>query len=84
LRGAQGKAERSARLFGAAEGLLKTIRTTVYNYYTPNLSRYEHTICARRSRLGESAIEEARERRREMNFEQVVHERMIFESKTAS
>jgi predicted ATPase len=70
--GAQGKAERSARLFGAAEGLLEVLGAPVYTYYKPDPSLYERTVYATRSRLGEAAFGEARERGREMDFEQAV------------
>ena len=61
----------SARLFGADEGLLEAVRAAVYNYYQPDRSLYERTVSAARSRLG-AAFEEARERGREMTFEQAV------------
>ena len=70
--GAQGKAERSARLFGAAEGLLEVLGAPVYTYYKPDPSLYERTVHATRSRLGEAAFEEARERGRAMTSEQAV------------
>jgi non-specific serine/threonine protein kinase len=70
--GAQGNGERSARLFGAAEGLLEVLGAPVYTYYTPDPSLCERTVSATRSRLGHLAFEEARERGREMDFEQAV------------
>ena len=70
--GAQGNGERSARLFGAAEGLLEVLGAPVYTYYTPDPSLYERTVSATHSRLGHVAFEEARERGREMDFEQAV------------
>ena len=70
--GVQGNSERSARLFGAAEGLLEFLGTPVYTYYKPDPSLYERTVSATRSRLGDVAFEEARERGREMTFDQAV------------
>ncbi len=70
--GERKEAERSARLSGAAEGLLEAVGATVYNYYRPDRSLYERTVSATRSRLGESAFEEARESGRMMTFEQAV------------
>ena len=70
--GAQGNADRSARLFGAAEGLLEVLGAPVYTYYKPDPSLYERTVSATRSRLGDVAFEEARERGRKMDFEQAV------------
>ncbi|MDQ3965834.1 MAG: helix-turn-helix domain-containing protein, partial [Actinomycetota bacterium] len=68
--GVRGEAERSARLFGAAEGLLQAVEAPVYDYYEPNRSLYERTKATVRSRLGESAFEEAWEQGRAMTFEQ--------------
>ena len=65
-------AERSARLSSAAEGLLETVGAAVYNYYQPDRTLYEHTVSDTRSRLGDAGFEEARERGREMDFEQAV------------
>jgi predicted ATPase len=70
--GKREEAERSARLSGAAEGLLEAVGAAVYNYYQPDRSLYQRTVSATRSRLGEEAFEEARERGREMDFEQAV------------
>jgi predicted ATPase/transcriptional regulator with XRE-family HTH domain len=70
--GVRGEAERSARLFGAAEGLLQAVEAPVYDYYKPNRSLYERTKAVVRSRLGESAFEEAWEQGRAMTFEQAV------------
>ena len=69
---ARGEEERSARLIGAAEGLHKVVGVPVYVYYEPHRSRYERTVAAVRSSLGEEAFEEARERGGEMTFEQAV------------
>ncbi len=70
--GVQGNAERSACLFGAAEGLLEVLGAPVYTYYKPDPSLYERTMSITRSRLGEAAFEEERERGRAMTFEQAV------------
>ena len=70
--GVRGEADRSARLFGAAEGLLQAIEAPVYDYYEPNRSLYERTAAAVRSQLGESAFEEAWTEGQAMTFEQAV------------
>ena len=69
---ARGEAGRSGRLIGAAEGLHEAVGVPVYVYYEPHRSMYEGTVAAVRSWLGEEAFEEARERGREMTFEQAV------------
>ncbi|MDQ4003558.1 MAG: hypothetical protein M3259_06940, partial [Actinomycetota bacterium] len=69
---ARGEAERSGRLIGAAEGLHEAVGVPVYLYYKPHRSMYERTVAAVRSRLDDAAFEEARERGREMTFEQAV------------
>jgi non-specific serine/threonine protein kinase len=66
------QAERCARLFGAAEGLLQAAGSPVYNYYNPDPSLYERTVSAARSRLGEAAFEAARDEGRKMDFAQAV------------
>jgi tetratricopeptide (TPR) repeat protein len=63
---------RSAHLFGAAGRLLEEVGAPVYGYYQPDRSLYERTLSAARSRLGNAAFEEARERGWEMDFEQAV------------
>ncbi len=68
----QGSAERSTRLFGAAEGLLEAVGAPVYNYYKPDPSLYERTISATRSRLGEADFEAVRAEGWDMTFEQAV------------
>jgi predicted ATPase len=68
--GMRGEAEHSARLLGAAGRLLEEAGASVYNYYKPDRSLYERTAAKVRSQLGEAAFEEARERGREMTFEQ--------------
>jgi tetratricopeptide (TPR) repeat protein len=70
--GVQGEVERSARLFGAAEGLLQAVEAPVYDYYEPNRSLYERTAAAVRSRMGEADFEEVRAEGRAMTFEQAV------------
>ena len=60
--------ERCAHLFDAAEGMLRAIEAPAYEVYGPNRSFNDQTRPATRSRPGE----EARERRREMTFEQAV------------
>ncbi len=70
--GIQARAERSARLSGAAEGLLEEVGAAVYNYYKPDRSLYERTATAVRSRLGEGSYEEARAEGRAMDFDQAV------------
>ena len=67
-----GEGERSAVLLGAAEALLEQVGARVYNYYVPDPSLQERAIAEARAVLGEAAFEEARERGREMNFEQAV------------
>lgn len=70
--GKREEAERSARLSGAAEGLLEAVGATVYNYYRPDRSLYARTVSATRSRLGDAAFEEARAEGRMMTFELAV------------
>ena len=70
--GKRGKARRSARLFGVAEGLLKEVGASVYNYYLPDRTLYDHTRAAVRSELGEEPFEEARNEGREMTFDNAV------------
>jgi predicted ATPase/DNA-binding XRE family transcriptional regulator len=69
---ARAEAERSASLIGAAEGLHEAVGVPVYVYYEPHRSMYERTVAAVRSQLGGEAFEAARERGREMAFEQAV------------
>ena len=69
---ARGETERSAYLFGAAEGLLETVGAPVYNYYQPDRSRYERIMAGIRSALGEPAFAAAWERGRLMTFDQAV------------
>ncbi len=66
------QAERCVPLIGAAEELHEAVGVSVYVYYEPHRSLYEHTISAVRSRLGDAAFEEVREEGRAMTFEQAV------------
>ncbi len=59
-------------LLGAADGLLRQVGALVYNFYNPDPSLQERALAEARSVLGEAAFEEARERGREMTFEQAV------------
>ena len=68
----QGAAERAALLFGSAEGLLREVGASVYNFYNPDPSLRNRAVGEARSRMGEPAFEEAWERGQEMTFEQVV------------
>jgi tetratricopeptide (TPR) repeat protein len=72
VRAHHGEAEHSAALLGAAEGLLEEVGARVYNQYMPDRSLYEGTLATVRLQLGEQSFEEARERGREMSFEQSV------------
>jgi tetratricopeptide (TPR) repeat protein len=54
--GARGGAERAARLFGAAEGVLETVGGPVYSFYQPDRSHHERLIAAARAALGEPAF----------------------------
>jgi hypothetical protein len=68
----RGEAERSALLLGAAEGLLLEVGAPGYNFHEPGSSLKERAVTEAGAVLGETAFEEARERGREMIFEQVV------------
>ena len=70
--GVRGEAKRSVCLFVAAEGLLEAVEAPVYDYFEPNRSLYERTKARVRSRLGESAFEEAWKQGKVMTFEQAV------------
>jgi predicted ATPase/DNA-binding XRE family transcriptional regulator len=70
--GKRGKSRRSARLFGMAEGLLKEVGATVYNYYLPDRTLYDHTRAAVLSALGEEPFETVRNEGREMAFDEAV------------
>jgi hypothetical protein len=67
-----GEAERSARLFGVAEGLFEAVGAPVYSFYLPDRYLYERTADAVRSALGEPVFREARSQGRAMTFEQAV------------
>jgi tetratricopeptide (TPR) repeat protein len=54
---ARGRPNRSARLLGAADGLLESIGATVYNYYAPDRSRRERVVAEVRQRLGEATFD---------------------------
>ena len=70
--GARSKAERCARLIGAAEGLHEAVGVPVYVYYESYRSVYERTMAAVYSELGEGAFERARAEGRSMTFEEAV------------
>jgi predicted ATPase/DNA-binding XRE family transcriptional regulator len=70
---ALGELERSARLIGAAGGLLLTVdEAPLYKDYEPNLSLRDRTTAALRSGLGKTGFEERRTEGRAMTFEQAV------------
>ena len=70
---ALGEVERSARLIGAAEGLLQTVdEAPFYKDYKPNLSLRDRTVTASLARLGKVGFEECRAEGRAMTFEQAV------------
>jgi tetratricopeptide (TPR) repeat protein len=68
----RGRTERSAVLLGAADALLQEVGAPVYNFYNPDPSLQERAVSEARAVLGDAAFEEARERGREMTFEQAV------------
>ena len=70
--GVQGKVERSALLFGAADELLQAVEAPVYDYYEPNRSLYQRVEAAVRSQLGEEDFKEAQAEGRAMDFERAV------------
>ena len=70
--GAQGLAERSTRLFGAAEGLMEAVGAPVYNYVKVDPSLYQRTKASARSQLGEQAFEAVWAEGRALTFEQAV------------
>ena len=70
--GVQEEAERSARLFGAADELLQAVEAPAYDYYEPNRSLYQRVKSAVRSQLGEEGFEEAQAEGRAMDFERTV------------
>jgi predicted ATPase/DNA-binding SARP family transcriptional activator len=70
--GARGESVRSARLFGAARGLLQTIGVPVWTYYNPDRSLYERTMADLRTRLGEPDYEAAFSEGRAMTPERAI------------
>jgi predicted ATPase/transcriptional regulator with XRE-family HTH domain len=70
--GAQELAERSARLFGAAEGLMEAVGAPVYNYVKVDPSLYQRRKASARSQLGEEAFGAAWAEGRAMIFEKAV------------
>jgi predicted ATPase/DNA-binding XRE family transcriptional regulator len=70
--GAQELAERSARLFGATEGLMEAVGAPVYNYVKVDPSLYQRKKASARSQLGEEAFEAAWAEGRAMIFEKAV------------
>ncbi len=70
--GAQGWDERSARLYGIAEGIIEAIGFRLQTYFTPDSTLHERTVAAVRSRLGKEVFEEARAEGRAMDFEGAV------------
>ena len=81
--GVRGEAERSARLFGMVERLLRTVGAPVYDSFNPNRFLYERTRAAVRSTLCESAFEEARAEGQAMTLEQAVAYALEGKSSTA-
>jgi tetratricopeptide (TPR) repeat protein len=71
---ARDEAGRSARLFGAIEGLLQAVETPLYKHHTPRrfLRPLDYIAATARSWLGEEAFETARAEGRAMTFEQAV------------
>ena len=69
MAGSRGEFGRSARLFGAAEGLIEEIGLRGHTYYQADTSLYESTMSEVRSNLGEPAFEERREEGRAMTLE---------------
>jgi predicted ATPase/DNA-binding XRE family transcriptional regulator/Tfp pilus assembly protein PilF len=69
--GVRDEAERSARLFGAAERMLRAAEAPVYEVYEPNRSSYERVKDDVRLRLGKD-FEEVQAEGQAMTFEQAV------------
>jgi tetratricopeptide (TPR) repeat protein len=71
---ARGEAQHSARLLGAAEGLIQSVEAPVYKNHRPkrSLRPLDHVAAAARSRLGEEAFETAWNEGRAMTFEEAV------------
>jgi predicted ATPase/DNA-binding XRE family transcriptional regulator/predicted negative regulator of RcsB-dependent stress response len=70
--GAQELAERSTRLFGAAEGLMEAVGAPVYNYVKVDPSLYQCAKASARSQLGEEVFEAVCAEGRAMTFELAV------------
>jgi tetratricopeptide (TPR) repeat protein len=65
-------AERSARLFGAAERVLRAAEAPVYEVYEPNRAFYERVKDGVRLRLGEGEYEALQAEGQAMTFERAV------------
>ena len=70
--GKRGEAQRSAHLFGVAEGLLKEVDANVYNYYLPDRTLYDDARIAVRSQLGDESFEKARNEGTKLDFDDAV------------
>ena len=70
--GVRGEAERSARLFGVAEGLLQAVEASVYAYYGPNRSLYERTKADACMRQGNEVFDAAWTEGCRMTFDEAV------------
>ena len=70
--GVRDEAERSARLFGAAERMLRAAEAPVYAVYEPNRSLYERVKDDVRLRLGEEGYEAVQAEGQTMTFERAV------------
>lgn len=68
----EGNAERTVLLLGAAEGLVREVGAPGYDFYDPDPSIRERPALEARAVMGEKAFEKARERGREMRFEQAI------------
>lgn len=70
--GVRDEAERSARLFGAAERMLRAAEAPVYEVYEPNRAFYERVKDDVRLRLGKGAYEALQAEGQTMTFERAV------------
>jgi len=70
--GVRDEAERSARLFGAAERMLRAAEAPVYAVYEPNRSLYERVKDDVRLRLGKEGYEAVQAEGQTMTFERAV------------
>lgn len=68
----EGRAERSAVLAGAAEGMLGEVGAPVYNFYRPDPLLKSRASEKARKELGEAAVEKLRDRGRALSFEEAV------------